>query len=93
MDNQKQDEKVEYVEAIPIEPDHPTVENRQQPHFQTYQATTTGCSPCCGPLGCLAFLVLGSALLMNSDLFRNLLFAVFIFFALSALFSYVSRRP
>jgi len=92
MDNQKQDEKVEYVEAIPIEPDHPSVETRQQPHFQTYHATSAGCSPCCGPLGCLAILVLGSGLLMNSEFFRNVLFAAFIFFALSALLSYVSRQ-
>ncbi len=100
MDDNKQDQPVEYVEAeyldaTPIESTHVPVgqEPPVQPHVYTYYHRSDNCIPCCGPFGCATLLLIALLLIGNPELFQGALFAIAILVVVSVISRLVIRRP
>lgn len=89
--NQRPNPDVEYVEAVPIEPDGREVRSAQ-PQFTTVTHTSRGCSPCCGPIGCLVVVVAGFYLFAQSDFLRHALLFGLVLLSISTLAGYLAQR-
>lgn len=83
--------EVEYVDAEPIG-DEPAAPVSSRPHVRTYYQTSSGCGPCCGPIGCSVLLMIGLYLFTSADILRPLLYAVAIFITISFLAGILSRK-
>ncbi len=96
MDHDRQTEKevleVEYVDAEPIEVSEAYRVEQQQPHVRTYYSGG-GCTPCCGPFGCVLALILLSYVFYEFEFVRAVALAFIVFIVVSILAGSLVRRP
>ena len=81
-----------YSEAEPIEVESQPI-NRprmEAPQYRVY--SSQGCGPCCGPVGCLAFVLLPVYLLSTSQALRDLAMAGLLTFALISVMLALTKR-
>ena len=84
--------EAEYVDAEPMEGSEVYRVEQQQPHVRTYYSSG-GCTPCCGPFGCVLTLVFLSYVFYEFEFVRAVALALIVFMVISILAGSVVRRP
>ena len=80
-DIDKEVSHVEYVEAEVLESSYPEQPQYEAPYVRTY--SSTGCVPCCGPIGCTLSLLIAGYFLYQFDFIRAVAIALVLFLAVS----------
>lgn len=83
--------EVEYLDAEPIENAQLSPTPDQQPYVRTYYSGG-GCTPCCGPFGCLACVFMLGYVFYEFEFVRAVALAAVIFLIVSIMAGSVSRR-